>query len=130
MPQPGESYGWDGGVQAKFNNNKYSFQLQFIIYIKYRYLVLQKLGWGHFSTVWLVINQETKEYGAMKVQKSASHYTEAAVDEIIAANPAQVEKAQANPKLVGWFVGQVMKATGGKANPAAVNQMVSAKLGL
>ena len=55
---------------------------------------------------------------------------EAAVDEIIAANPAQVEKAQANPKLVGWFVGQVMKATGGKANPAAVNQIVSEKLGL
>ncbi|MDX8348383.1 Asp-tRNA(Asn)/Glu-tRNA(Gln) amidotransferase subunit GatB [Cognatiyoonia sp. IB215446] len=55
---------------------------------------------------------------------------EAAVDEIIAANPAQVEKAKENPKLVGWFVGQVMKATGGKANPAAVNQIVSAKLGL
>ena len=55
---------------------------------------------------------------------------EAAVDEIIAANPAQIEKAQANPKLVGWFVGQVMKATGGKANPAAVNQLVSTKLGL
>ena len=55
---------------------------------------------------------------------------EAAVDEIIAANPAQVEKAQANPKLVGWFVGQVMKSTGGKANPAAVNQIVSDKLGL
>ena len=43
---------------------------------------------------------------------------EAAVDEIIAANPAQVEKAKANPKLAGWFVGQVLKATGGKANPA------------
>ncbi len=55
---------------------------------------------------------------------------EAAVDEIIAANPAQVEKAKANPKLVGWFVGQVMKTTGGKANPAAVNQMVAQKLGL
>ena len=55
---------------------------------------------------------------------------EAAVAEIIAANPAQVEKAQANPKLVGWFVGQVMNATGGKANPAAVNQIVTAKLGL
>ena len=55
---------------------------------------------------------------------------EAAVAEIIAANPAQVEKAQANPKLVGWFVGQGMKATGGKANPAAVNQIVTAKLGL
>ncbi len=55
---------------------------------------------------------------------------EKAVDEIIAANPAQVEKAQANPKLAGWFVGQVMKATGGKANPKAVNDIVAAKLGL
>ncbi len=55
---------------------------------------------------------------------------EAAVDEIINANPAQVEKAKANPKLAGWFVGQVMKATGGKANPAVVNQLISAKLGL
>ena len=55
---------------------------------------------------------------------------EAAVDQVIADNPAQVEKAKANPKLAGWFVGQVMKATGGKANPAAVNQLVSAKLGL
>jgi aspartyl-tRNA(Asn)/glutamyl-tRNA(Gln) amidotransferase subunit B len=55
---------------------------------------------------------------------------EAAVDEIIAANPAQVEKAKQNPKLAGWFVGQVMKSTGGKANPAAVNQIVTQKLGL
>ncbi|EPX82221.1 Asp-tRNA(Asn)/Glu-tRNA(Gln) amidotransferase subunit GatB [Salipiger mucosus] len=55
---------------------------------------------------------------------------ESAVDEIIAANPAQVEKAKQNPKLAGWFVGQVMKATGGKANPKAVNQIVSQKLGL
>ena len=53
---------------------------------------------------------------------------EAAVDEIIAANPAQVEKARENPKLAGWFVGQVMKATGGKANPKAVNQLVAKKL--
>ncbi|NIZ09169.1 Asp-tRNA(Asn)/Glu-tRNA(Gln) amidotransferase subunit GatB [Pseudooceanicola sp. HF7] len=53
---------------------------------------------------------------------------EAAVDEVIAANPAQVEKAKQNPKLAGWFVGQVMKATGGKANPKAVNEIVAAKL--
>ncbi|MCX8954229.1 Asp-tRNA(Asn)/Glu-tRNA(Gln) amidotransferase subunit GatB [Ruegeria sp. NA] len=53
---------------------------------------------------------------------------EAALDEIIAANPAQVEKAKVNPKLAGWFVGQVMKATGGKANPKAVNDLVSKKL--
>lgn len=55
---------------------------------------------------------------------------ETAVDQVIADNPAQVEKAKANPKLAGWFVGQVMKATGGKANPKAVNELVSAKLGL
>ncbi len=55
---------------------------------------------------------------------------EAALDQIIADNPAQVEKAQSNPKLAGWFVGQVMKATGGTANPKAVNQIVAAKLGL
>ncbi|MCM2560803.1 Asp-tRNA(Asn)/Glu-tRNA(Gln) amidotransferase subunit GatB [Lutimaribacter sp. EGI FJ00015] len=55
---------------------------------------------------------------------------EAAVDQIIADNPAQVEKAKVNPKLAGWFVGQVMKATGGKANPKAVNDIVQAKLGL
>ncbi|MBK5924409.1 aspartyl/glutamyl-tRNA amidotransferase subunit B [Rhodovulum sulfidophilum] len=54
---------------------------------------------------------------------------EKAVDEIIAANPAQVEKAKANPKLAGWFVGQVLKATGGKANPQAVNEIVARKLG-
>jgi aspartyl-tRNA(Asn)/glutamyl-tRNA(Gln) amidotransferase subunit B len=55
---------------------------------------------------------------------------EAAVDSIIADNPAQVEKAKMNPKLAGWFVGQVMKATGGKANPTAVDALVKAKLGL
>ena len=55
---------------------------------------------------------------------------EAAVDQVITENPAQVEKAKANPKLAGWFVGQVMKATGGKANPAAVNALVAQKLGL
>ncbi|WP_026756298.1 Asp-tRNA(Asn)/Glu-tRNA(Gln) amidotransferase subunit GatB [Sediminimonas qiaohouensis] len=55
---------------------------------------------------------------------------EAAVDQIIADNPAQVEKAKVNPKLAGWFVGQVMKATGGKANPKAVNEIVQARLEL
>ncbi len=55
---------------------------------------------------------------------------EAAVDAAIAANAAQVDKAKANPKLAGWFVGQVMKATGGKANPGAVNALVMQKLGL
>ncbi|XEN30452.1 aspartyl-tRNA(Asn)/glutamyl-tRNA(Gln) amidotransferase subunit B [Ensifer sp. WSM1721] len=55
---------------------------------------------------------------------------EKAVDEIIAANPDQVEKAKAKPSLAGWFVGQVMKATGGKANPQAVQALVKSKLGI
>jgi aspartyl-tRNA(Asn)/glutamyl-tRNA(Gln) amidotransferase subunit B len=55
---------------------------------------------------------------------------EAAIDAIIAANPDKAEAAKAKPQAVGWFVGQVMKDTGGKANPAAVNQILKAKLGL
>ena len=55
---------------------------------------------------------------------------EAAVDEIIAANPEKVEQAKAKPGLVGWFVGQVMKATGGKANPQTVNQLLRDKIGV
>jgi aspartyl-tRNA(Asn)/glutamyl-tRNA(Gln) amidotransferase subunit B len=55
---------------------------------------------------------------------------EKALDDLIAANPDQVEKAKVNAKLAGWFTGQVLKATGGKANPAVVNAMVAQKLGL
>jgi aspartyl-tRNA(Asn)/glutamyl-tRNA(Gln) amidotransferase subunit B len=55
---------------------------------------------------------------------------EKAVDEIIAANPDQVAKVLAKPSLAGWFVGQVMKATGGKANPQAVQALVKSKLGI
>ena len=55
---------------------------------------------------------------------------EAALDALIAANPEQVEKARVNAKLAGWFTGQVLKSTGGKADPAVVGQMVARKLGL
>ena len=55
---------------------------------------------------------------------------EAALDALMAANPEQVEKARANARLAGWFTGQVLKATGGKANPAVVGQLVNQKLGL
>ena len=54
---------------------------------------------------------------------------EAAADQVIAANPKQVEQYKGgNQNLIGWFVGQVMKATGGKANPAAVNEILRKKL--
>ena len=70
--------------------------------------------------------QIVEERGMKQVTDTGA--IETAVDEIIAANPAQVEKAKQNPKLAGWFVGQVMKATGGKANPKAVNEIVAKKL--
>lgn len=47
-----------------------------------RYVIVQKLGWGHFSTVWLARDNMYNSYVALKVQKSASHYTEAAYDEV------------------------------------------------
>jgi len=55
---------------------------------------------------------------------------EKAVDEVLAANPDKVQQAKEKPSMAGWFVGQVMKATGGKANPKAVNELVRKKLGV
>ena len=55
---------------------------------------------------------------------------EAAIDAVMAANPNKVADAKANPKAIGWFVGQVMKATGGKANPQSVNELLKKKLGV
>jgi aspartyl-tRNA(Asn)/glutamyl-tRNA(Gln) amidotransferase subunit B len=55
---------------------------------------------------------------------------EEVIDGLIAQNPDQVAKLQKNPKVAGWFTGQVMKATGGKANPQLVNEILMRKLGL
>ena len=55
---------------------------------------------------------------------------EALVAAIVAANPDKVQQAKAKPAMIGWFVGQVMKASGGKANPQAVNDLLKAKLGV
>ncbi|ABA05256.1 aspartyl/glutamyl-tRNA(Asn/Gln) amidotransferase subunit B [Nitrobacter winogradskyi Nb-255] len=55
---------------------------------------------------------------------------EKVVDDIVAANPDKVAQVRAKPQMIGWFVGQVMKASGGKVNPQAVNDLLKAKLGL
>jgi aspartyl-tRNA(Asn)/glutamyl-tRNA(Gln) amidotransferase subunit B len=55
---------------------------------------------------------------------------EALVAAIVAANPDKVQQAKAKPAMIGWFVGQVMKASGGKANPQAVNELLKVKLGV
>ena len=52
------------------------------------------------------------------------------VDDIVAQNPDKAEQARAKPAMLGWFVGQVMKASAGKANPQAVNDLLKAKLGI
>jgi aspartyl-tRNA(Asn)/glutamyl-tRNA(Gln) amidotransferase subunit B len=55
---------------------------------------------------------------------------ETIVDDIIAKNPDKVAQVKAKPTMIGWFVGQVMKSSGGKANPQAVNALLQKKLGL
>jgi aspartyl-tRNA(Asn)/glutamyl-tRNA(Gln) amidotransferase subunit B len=73
--------------------------------------------------------REIVEVRGMK-QVTDTGAIEKAVDEIIAANPDKVEQAKAKPTLLGWFVGQVMKQTGGKANPQTVNELLKTKLGI
>lgn len=68
-----------------------------------RYTVMKKLGWGHFSTVWLARDTETKEYVALKIIKSADHYTEAALDEIKLlekVNSVAKEDPSSDPRVV------------------------------
>ena len=72
--------------------------------------------------------EQAATHGMKQVTDMAA--IEAALDALIAGNPDQVAKARVNAKLAGWFTGQVLKATGGKANPAAVNALVAHKLGL
>jgi aspartyl-tRNA(Asn)/glutamyl-tRNA(Gln) amidotransferase subunit B len=55
---------------------------------------------------------------------------EKVVDEIVAKNPEKAAEVKTKPQALGWFVGQVMKASGGKANPQSVNELLKRKLGL
>jgi len=64
------------------------------------------------------------------IQVTDTGAIEKAVDEVIAANAQKAEQAKSKPGMLGWFVGQVMKSTGGKANPQAVSDVLKARLGL
>ncbi len=90
-----------------------------------------KLAKDLFEIVWTEGGdpEEIVEQRGMK-QVTDTGAIEKAVDEIIAANPDKVAQAQAKPTMLGWFVGQVMKTTGGKANPQAVNEILKNKLGI
>ncbi len=69
-----------------------------------------------------------EEQGLKQVSDSGA--IESIIDDIIAGNPKQVAQVKAKPKAIGWFVGQVMQKTGGKANPAVVNEILAKKLDL
>ena len=62
-------------------------------------------------------------------QVSDTGELEKIIDDLIAANPGQAAQVKEKPQAIGWFVGQVMKATQGKANPGVINQLLKSKLG-
>jgi aspartyl-tRNA(Asn)/glutamyl-tRNA(Gln) amidotransferase subunit B len=72
--------------------------------------------------------QIVEKHGLTQVSDTGA--LEAAVDALIAANPDKAAAVKEKPQAIGWFVGQVMKETGGKANPAAVNDILKKRLGL
>lgn len=88
-----------------------------------------KIGKEVFEIVWTEGGDpaEIVETRGMK-QVTDTGAIEAAVEGVMAANPDKVAAAKEKPALAGWFVGQVMKATGGKANPKAVNEIIRKKL--
>src|SRR5262249_20402183 len=84
-----------------------------------------KIAKDVFEIVW----NEGGDPRAVVEQRGLEQVTDVAaiekiVDAIVAANPDKVAQAQAKPAMIGWFVGQVMKASGGKANPQAVNALL------
>ena len=84
-----------------------------------------------FEIVWVEGGDPAKiveQRGMMQVTDTGA--IGAVVDAVIAANPDKVEQVKSKPAMLGWFVGQVMKQSGGKANPAAVNEVLARKLGI
>ena len=90
-----------------------------------------KIAKDLFEIVWM----EGGDPRAIVEQRGMKQVTDTAaiekvVDDIVAKNPDKVADAKSNPKVIGWFVGQVMKSSGGKASPQAVNDILKRKLGL
>ncbi len=94
-------------------------------------LISGKIAKDLFEIVW----SEGGDPRAIVEQRGMKQVTDMAaiekvVDEIVAGNPDKVADLKTNPKALGWFVGQAMKASGGKANPQSVNDLLKKKLGL
>ncbi|MBV9247523.1 MAG: Asp-tRNA(Asn)/Glu-tRNA(Gln) amidotransferase GatCAB subunit B, partial [Methylobacteriaceae bacterium] len=90
-----------------------------------------KMGKDLFDIVWTEGGDPraiAKERGLTQMTDAAA--IESVVDAVVAANPEKAAQAKAKPAMLGWFVGQVMKQTSGRANPQAVNAAIRAKLGI
>jgi len=94
-------------------------------------IISGKLAKDLFEIIWTEGGdpRQVVEARGMK-QVTDTGAIEKAIDAVIAANPDKVAQAQAKPTMIGWFVGMVMKETGGKANPQAVNDLLKSKLGI
>jgi aspartyl-tRNA(Asn)/glutamyl-tRNA(Gln) amidotransferase subunit B len=96
-------------------------------------VISSKIAKSVFEHMWdekgLMTPVEIVEKHGLK-QVTDTGAIETAINDIIAANPDKAAEVATKPQAIGWFVGQVMKATGGKANPAAVNEILKAKLGV
>ena len=90
-----------------------------------------KIGKELFEIIWKEggVPEEIVEARGM-AQVTDTGEIESAIDKILAEYPDKVKQAQDKPNMIGWFVGQVMKNTGGKANPKAVNKMLREKIGI
>jgi aspartyl-tRNA(Asn)/glutamyl-tRNA(Gln) amidotransferase subunit B len=108
-----------------------SAQLASIINLIGEATISGKIAKDLFEIVWTEGGdpEELVETRGMK-QVTDLGAIEKVVDEIVTANPDKVAQAKAKPAMIGWFVGQVMKASGGKVNPQAVNDLLRTRLGL
>jgi aspartyl-tRNA(Asn)/glutamyl-tRNA(Gln) amidotransferase subunit B len=106
-------------------------QLGQIIWLISDKTISGKIAKDLFEIVWSEGGDplELVESRGMK-QVTDSGAIEKMVDDVIAGNPDKVAQAIEKPAMLGWFVGQVMKASGGKANPQAVSEMLRQKIGL
>ena len=73
---------WEDIIQSILGKNPLNFLNIFREVIIKRYVIIEKVGWGHFSTVWLAKDFKYNTFVAIKIQKSAPHYLEAAYDEV------------------------------------------------
>jgi aspartyl-tRNA(Asn)/glutamyl-tRNA(Gln) amidotransferase subunit B len=95
--------------------------------------ISSKIAKTVFDYLWeakgaLTASEIVDKHGLKQVTDTGA--IEKAIDDIISQNPDKAGEVKTKPQALGWFVGQVMRATGGKANPASVNELLKAKLGL